>query len=40
MFRNLLTKKAMLDEVQKLITEYNKKVDDKLKEKEQELMTV
>lgn len=34
------TQKAMLDEVQKLITEYNKKVDDKLKEKEQELMTV
>lgn len=34
------TQKAMLDEVQKLIAEYNKKVDDKLKEKEQELMTV
>jgi len=32
--------KTMLDEVQKLITEYNKKVDDKLKEKEEELMTV
>lgn len=32
--------KAMLDEVQKLITSYNKKVDDMLKEKEDELMTV
>ncbi|MBQ8193175.1 MAG: ribosome recycling factor [Bacilli bacterium] len=32
--------KRMLDEVQNLITEYNKKVDEKLKEKEEELMTV
>lgn len=32
--------KKMLDEVQNLITEYNKKVDEKLKEKEEELMTV
>lgn len=32
--------KMMLDEIQKLITEYNKKVDDKLKEKEEELMKV
>ena len=32
--------KTMLDEVQDLITQYNKKVDEKLKEKEEELMTV
>lgn len=32
--------KVMLDEVQKLITTYNKKVEDMLKEKEDELMTV
>ena len=32
--------KAMLDEVQKLITTYNKKVEDMLKEKEDELMTI
>ena len=32
--------KRLLDEVQNLITEYNKKVDEKLKEKEEELMTV
>lgn len=32
--------KAMLDEVQELIGEYNKLVDDKLKEKEEELMKV
>ncbi len=32
--------KRMLDEVQKLITEYNKKVDEKLKEKEDELMAI
>lgn len=32
--------KRMLDEVQNLITEYNKKVEEKLKEKEEELMTV
>lgn len=32
--------KAMLDEVQQLITSYNKKVEDMLKEKEDELMTV
>lgn len=32
--------KKMLDEVQNLITEYNKQVDDKLKDKEQELMKV
>lgn len=32
--------KVLLEEVQKLINEYNKKVEDKLKEKEQELMTV
>lgn len=32
--------KKMLDEVQNLITEYNKKVEDKLKEKEEELMKV
>lgn len=32
--------KAMLDEVQKLITTYNKKVEDMLKEKEEELMTI
>lgn len=32
--------KVMLEEVQKLINEYNKKVDDKLKEKEEELMKV
>lgn len=30
--------KSMLEEVQKLINDYNKKVDDKLKEKEEELM--
>lgn len=30
----------MLEEVQKLINDYNKKVDEKLKEKEEELMTV
>ena len=32
--------KVMLDEVQKLINDYNKKVEEKLKEKEDELMTV
>ena len=32
--------KKMLDEVQNLITEYNKKIDEKLKLKEEELMTV
>ncbi len=32
--------KVMLDEVQDLINEYNKKVDEKLKEKEQELMAI
>ncbi len=32
--------KALLEDVQKLINEYNKKVEDKLKEKEEELMTV
>ena len=32
--------KVLLEEVQKLINEYNKKVEDKLKEKETELMTV
>ncbi len=32
--------KVMLDEVQKLINEYNKKVDDKFKEKESELLQV
>ncbi|MDE5888489.1 MAG: ribosome recycling factor [Bacilli bacterium] len=32
--------KVMLEEVQKLINDYNKKVDEKLKEKEEELMTV
>lgn len=32
--------KVMLEEVQNLINEYNKKVDEKLKEKEEELMTV
>lgn len=32
--------KRMLDEVQDLINEYNKIVDEKLKEKENELMTV
>lgn len=32
--------KIMLDEVQKLINDYNKKVEDKLKEKEEELMKV
>lgn len=32
--------KIMLEEVQKLINDYNKKVDEKLKEKEEELMTV
>lgn len=32
--------KTMLDEVQKLINDYNKKVEDKLKEKEEELMKV
>lgn len=31
--------KLMLDEVQKLINDYNKKIEDKLKEKETELMT-
>ncbi|MGN1338099.1 MAG: ribosome recycling factor [Candidatus Coprovivens sp.] len=34
------TQKKMLDEVQSLITEYNKKVEEKLKEKEDELMTI
>jgi ribosome recycling factor len=29
-----------IDEIQKLITEYNKKIDDKLKAKENELMTI
>jgi len=32
--------KVMLDEVQKLINDYNKKVEDKFKEKEAELMQV
>lgn len=32
--------KKMLEEVQNLINEYNKKVDEKLKEKEEELMKV
>ncbi len=32
--------KRMLDEVQKLITEYNKKVDELLKIKEDELMSI
>lgn len=32
--------KKMLEEVQQLINEYNKKVDEKLKEKEEELMKV
>ncbi len=32
--------KALQDEVQELITKYNKIVDDKIKEKETELMTV
>ncbi len=32
--------KTMLEEVQKLINEYNKKIDDKLKEKEEELMAI
>lgn len=32
--------KRMLEEVQKLINDYNKKVDEKLKEKEDELMQV
>ena len=32
--------KKMLEEVQNLINEYNKKVDEKLKEKEDELMKV
>ena len=32
--------KAMLDEVQKLIADYNKKVDEKLKQKEEELMAI
>lgn len=32
--------KRMLEEVQQLINDYNKKVDEKLKEKEEELMTV
>ena len=32
--------KTMLEEVQKLINEYNKKVDDKFKEKEAELLQV
>ena len=30
----------MLDEVQKLTNEYTKKVDDKLKEKENELLSI
>lgn len=34
------TEKRMLEEVQQLINDYNKKVDEKLKEKEAELMTV
>ena len=32
--------KRMQDEIQKLINDYNKKVEDKLAEKEEELMTV
>ena len=32
--------KTMLDEVQKLIADYNKKVDEKLKEKEEQLMAI
>ncbi len=32
--------KRMLEEVQQLINDYNKKVDEKLKEKEEELMKV
>ncbi len=32
--------KRMMEEVQKLINEYNKKVDEKFKEKEEELMQV
>lgn len=34
------SEKRMLDEVQNLINEYNKKVDEKLKEKEEELMKI
>ena len=32
--------KSMLEEVQKLTNEYTKKVDDKLKEKETELLSI
>lgn len=32
--------KRMLDEVQQLVNDYSKKVEEKLKEKEEELMTV
>ncbi len=32
--------KRMLEEVQKLVNDYSKKVEEKLKEKEEELMTV
>jgi len=32
--------KRMQDEIQKLINDYNKKIEDKLAEKEEELMTV
>ena len=32
--------KSMLDEVQKLTNEYTKKVDEKLKEKEDELLAI
>ena len=38
--QELMREGTPLEEVQKLINEYNKKVEDKLKEKQTELMTV
>ena len=32
--------KAMEKEIQELVNDYNKKIEDSLKEKEQELLTV
>ena len=32
--------KRMTEEVQELISKYNKKVEDRIKEKEEELMTI
>ena len=38
--KNLYQEKALQEDVQELINKYNKQVDDKVKEKETELMSV